>query len=430
MTWSKIAHWTQAISTSAVPSAVSDDVPAAESLKRHPENPAPATNHTQTSKRPRLLAPSELRPVGTPNRDRLRVWVPLNARVNQRNDTAHALADLEKLTNDIQGAFAPSTREAYGTGLFAFHAFCDSKGVPEEQRTPASPTLIAMFASSMVGLYAGSTACNYVYAVRAWHIIHGIKWSVNTEELDALLKSAEKSVPATSKREKRDPFTTAYILKIRAALNLQDPLHVAVYACLTMTFYATARLGEFVLKSLDSFDTAKHVKPSDVRVEVDRQGLSTTIFHIPSTKMVPAAGEDVMWARQDDDTDPKRALADHMRVNNPPADGPLFAYKHRTRGRKGDHKPLAWRKFLEVIDAAAKAAGLVPLKGHGIRIGSTLEYLLRGVPFEVMKTKGRWGSDAFLQYLRQHAQILALYIQANSTQHEEFIQLVMPPIRR
>ncbi|TFK17155.1 hypothetical protein FA15DRAFT_737291 [Coprinopsis marcescibilis] len=375
MTWSKIAHRTQAISTSAVPSAASDDVPAVESLKRRPENPAPAANHTQTSKRHNCLR---------------------------------------------QGAFAPSTHEAYGTSLFAFHPFCDSKGVPEEQRAPASPTLIAMFALSMVGLYAGSTACNYMYAVRAWHIIHGVKWSVNTEELDALLKSAEKSVPATSKREKRDPFTTVYILKIRAALNLQDPLHVAVYACLTTMFYATARLGEFVLKLLDSFDAAKHVKPSDVRVEVDRQGLSTTIFHIPGTKMAPAAGEDVMWARQDDDTDPKRALADHMRVNNPPADGPLFAYRHRMRGRKGDHKPLARQKFLEVIDAAAKAAGLVPLKGHGIRIGSTLEYLLRGVPFEVMKTKGRWG----------HAQILALYIQANSAQHEEFIWLVRPPIRR
>ena len=36
----------------------------------------------------------------------------------------------------------------------------------------------------------------------------------------------------------------------------------------------------------------------------------------------------------------------------------------------------------------AKAAGLEPLQGHGIRIGATLEYLLWGVSFEVMKAKG------------------------------------------
>ncbi|TFK24721.1 hypothetical protein FA15DRAFT_591949 [Coprinopsis marcescibilis] len=382
-------------------------------------------------KRQRLLTPSNLRPADTPNKDRLRIWAPLNAR---SNDTAPSLslaaADLEKLTDDIQGAFAPSTCEAYGTGLFAFHAFCDSKDVPEDQRAPASPMLVSLFASSMVGLYAGSTARNYVYAVRAWHIIHGVKWQVNKEELDALLKSAEKSAPAASKREKRDPVTTAHILKIRGALNLQDPLHVAVYACLTTTFYATARLGEFVQKSLDSFDPAKHVKPADMRIETDRQGLRTTVFHIPSTKMAPVAGEDVMWAKQNDDTDPEQALEDHMRINAPPADGPLFAYKAPANGKKGTHKPLARRKFLAVLQAAAKAAGLAPLKGHGIRIGSTLEYLLRGVPFEAMKTKGRWGGDSFLRYLREHAQILAPYIQADSTRHEEFIRLVMPPIRR
>ncbi|TEB31909.1 hypothetical protein FA13DRAFT_1628746, partial [Coprinellus micaceus] len=50
--------------------------------------------------------------------------------------------------------------------------------------------------------------------------------------------------------------------------------------------------------------------------------------------------------------------------------------------------------------------------GHGIRIGPTLEYLLRGVPFDVMKVKGWWASDTFQTYLRKHAQILAPYMQA------------------
>jgi hypothetical protein len=49
----------------------------------------------------------------------------------------------------------------------------------------------------------------------------------------------------------------------------------------------------------------------------------------------------------------------------------------------------------------------MPIKhGHSIRIGATLEYLLRGVPFEAMKSIGRWSSDSFSKYLRKHAQIL------------------------
>ena len=79
---------------------------------------------------------------------------------------------------------------------------------------------------------------------------------------------------------------------------------------------------------------------------------------------------------------------------------------------------------------AARAAGLDPCQGRRICIGSTLEYLLRGTPFKVMKVKGQWASDAFLVYLTKHAQILAPYMQAVPEVHENFIRLTMPQIQR
>jgi hypothetical protein len=69
------------------------------------------------------------------------------------------------------------------------------------------------------------------------------------------------------------------------------------------------------------------------------------------------------------------------------------------------------------MSKAAIAAGRQPLQGHGIRIGAVLEYLLRGMPFEVMKSKGRWASDSFERYLRKHAQILAPYCRRRHRQH-------------
>ncbi|KAG1829990.1 hypothetical protein EV424DRAFT_1378728 [Suillus variegatus] len=75
-----------------------------------------------------------------------------------------------------------------------------------------------------------------------------------------------------------------------------------------------------------------------------------------------------------------------------------------------------------------KRAGLGNLKGHGLRIGGTLEYLLRGVPFDVVKSMGRWSSEAFTVYLRKHALILAPYLQESSAL-EPFTRYTMPPIR-
>jgi hypothetical protein len=148
-----------------------------------------------------------------------------------------------------------------------------------------------------------------------------------------------------------------------------------------------------------------------------------TNFHIPRTK-VAVDGEDVFWARQSGLADPEEAMLNHMRVNSPPPDTALFAYRHKTA-----HRPLTKTNFLKRLVSATKAAGFQPLQGHGIRIGGTLEYLLRNVPFDVVKVKGRWVSDAFIVYLRRHAQVLAPYMQDAPEIHENFLRYTLPPVR-
>lgn len=132
----------------------------------------------------------------------------------------------------------------------------------------------------------------------------------------------------------------------------------------------------------------------------------------------------MFWATQDGPSDPQALLENHFAVNNPPLAQPIFSYIH-----KGKLRPLTKAAFLSRLHKAFKEAKIEPLQGHGIRIGSTLEYLLRGVPFDVVKTIGRWKSDAFILYLRKHAQILAPYMQAVPAIHEEFIRYTMPHIR-
>ncbi|KIJ58022.1 hypothetical protein HYDPIDRAFT_47025, partial [Hydnomerulius pinastri MD-312] len=53
------------------------------------------------------------------------------------------------------------------------------------------------------------------------------------------------------------------------------------------------------------------------------------------------------------------------------------------------------------------------LKGHSLRIGGTLFYLLKGVPFNVVKVMGRWAGESFTLYLQHHALILAPFLQTD-----------------
>lgn len=183
------------------------------------------------------------------------------------------------------------------------------------------------------------------------------------------------------------------------------------------------RLGEVTLLNLSCFGANLHAKPSDMHPVVDRNGLSQTAIFVPNTKLAPA-GEDIFYAKQDGESDPEGTWLVHAAVNTPPTNGPLFAYRFNDT-----HRPLTRLTFLSVVSVATKRVGCSAIQGHGIRIGGTLEYLLRAVPFDVVKTKGHWASNAFKLYLRRHAQIMALYMQANPHVDSASILYTMPPVR-
>jgi hypothetical protein len=246
---------------------------------------------------------------------------------------------------------------------------------------------------------------------------------VNTKELKAILDGATALAPASSKSSKRLLFTTEILSIICTHLNLDDLLDAAIFACITMTFYSIARLGEFTVPAIRSFYPSKHITCENVSETVDRNNLPVTKFHIPSTKTSPIEGKDTFWAAQDGPSDPRAALENHIRVNPADSKAHLFAWKHL----KGI-RPLLKAKLSKRLNAIACIAKLPYLKGHGLRIGGTLEYLLRGVPFDVVKSMGRWSSDAFTLYLREHAIIIALYIQS-SPALKPFTHHTMPPVQ-
>ena len=376
--------------------------------------------------RPTLTpAPSPLRPHCLA-RDRIRLWCPANGR-STLDASGLALpindADLSCILAVVGARWELSTKESYGAGLLVYHVWCNLRGVLEGQRCPMDRVLLVAFIAACASTYSGSALRNIVYGIRAWHIVHGQQWSVDNPEVEAVLEGASRLAPANSCRMKRAPWTVTMIERVRGHLNLALPLDAAVFACLTSTFWSASRLGEMTVSSLTAFNPSKHIKVSDVSPMADRHGANVTVFHLPRTKC-SSTGEDVFWAVQTGPADPSAAYQNHILVNNPSDSEFLFSYLHKS----GRRRPLTRTAFLARIGEAAAAAGLEIPAGHGLRIGAVLEYLLRGVPFDVVKSLGRWSSDAFVLYLRQHAVIIAPYIQDTPLQ-SEFVRYTMPPTR-
>ncbi|KAJ6451691.1 hypothetical protein DFH09DRAFT_964839 [Mycena vulgaris] len=368
-----------------------------------------------------LLRPSFLRPLCFAG-ERLYKWRPTTSRFDRQTSGAVPEVDLINVTNILSYSWADGTLETYGSGLLVYHCFCDSRSIADVHRAPTSADLLAAFLAAAAGSYAGKTLEGYLSGVRAWHTIHGMHWAPVKAECDALIRAAAALQPKSATKKRR-PYTVDIITILLTHLDPDAPLDASVGSCLTTGFYSAARLGELTVKTLDGFDPAIHVKPSNVREETDPRGLEMTVLGLPWTKSKPS-GEDIFYATQNNATDPRRSFANYLRVNAPPANSHLFSYVH-----KGARRPLTKSAFITRIHKAFKAAKLEPLQGHGIRIGATLFYLLRGTPFDVVKTIGRWASDAFLLYLRKHAQIMAPYMQDNPRLHTEFICISMPPIR-
>jgi hypothetical protein len=369
--------------------------------------------------------PSPLRPMCAAA-DRLRLWKPVSASTNPDPNTQFPEEERERVKDLLANAWQESTRASYATGLLTYHVFCDQKSIDEVTRAPASSDLIIAFISAMAGSLAGSTINNYISGIKSWHVIHNIPWNVDQLAVDAALRAATVSTPSKSTKPPREPITVSYLSAIINHLTRSDPLDAAIIACLTTTFWSVSRLGEFTVQTIKSFSVKKHITMSATALDQDRNGLQVRTFRIPFTKVSREKGETTSWAQQPGPTDPWEAFENHQQINAPAPNTHIFAYK--TNRRKA-LTPLTKRKVIERVRSIALANDLPIFEGHGLRIGGTLEYLLRGIPFEVVRSMGRWKSDAFQLYLREHAQILAPYLQANPVMNLEFGRIAMPPPR-
>ena len=89
---------------------------------------------------------------------------------------------------------------------------------------------------------------------------------------------------------------------------------------------------------------------------------------------------------------PIRALGDFLALRGA-SEGPLFTLS--------DGRPLTRRQLSSTVQSILHSAGYTgSYSGHSFRIGAATTAATRGVPDHLIKTLGRWSSDAYQIYIR------------------------------
>ena len=297
--------------------------PRTSSSRKH--SPAPPSSH-------RLLSCPEPTPVkDTPIKnetskkiilrpkvaaaDRIRSWstpFSLESESLLHSSLPHNL--VLKLQNTIFKALAPNTRNAYGTGILRFNEFCDKYMIPEEQRMPASHTLLAAFIANHSGSCSGSCVKNWLSGIKAWHDFHGAPWHGDNRIVHLARTTAGKE-GTTFSRPKRHPITKSHLIAIHSRIDQHNATHITFWALALCAFWGCRHLGELTIPSPSSFDSKMHViRSTNVSFKMKGLSPSSVSFRIPWTKSTREKGAEVILTTRSDVLCPVTALLLHLKA--------------------------------------------------------------------------------------------------------------------
>ena len=290
----------------------------------------------------------------------------------------------------MQG-LASSTRRVYLSAQRRYVSFCrqdghvDASGAP----LPADERSLMRFATSLSDSLRHSSIKVYLSAVRSLHIDQGLPDPlVNCLQLQRLLRGI-KRVQGSS-LTKRLPVTIDILRVIQGSLDLSSRDHVMLWAACCLGFFGFLRAGEFT--SSCPFDPSIHLTVSDVQADTL---VNPTCFKIciKCSKTDPfRRGCDIYVGRGSGSICPVAAIGNFLALRGG-APGPLFCY--------ADGRPLSRQQLSSSVQSILHSAGYTgSYSGHSFRIGAATTAATRGVPDHLIRTLGRWSSDAYQLYIR------------------------------
>jgi len=245
------------------------------------------------------------------------------------------------------------------------------------------------FASLLADNLNHSSIKVYLSAVRSLHIDHGLPDPlVNCLRLQRLLRGIKRVQGPASPR--RLPITVDHLKVIQRSLDLSTRDHVMLWAACCLGFFGFLRAGEFTVNSV--FDPNTHMTVSDLQAD-SLVNPSCFKVRIKCSKTDPfRMGCDIYLGRGLGSVCPITALGNYLSLRGS-APGPLFIFS--------DGRPLTRQQLSSSVQSILNEAGYSgSYSGHSFRIGAATTAAARGVPDHLIKTLGRWSSDAYQIYIR------------------------------
>ena len=246
----------------------------------------------------------------------------------------------------------------------------------------------------------------YLSGVRFLHISEGFAdpFQQTMNQLHYVLRGVKRCEAEDGRGIRtRLPISPTLLRDIKVVWNRSnDQDYVMLWAACCLAFFGFLRIGEMVAPSEAQYDPGANLCVDDVAVD---QKESPTVIRvsIKQSKTDPfRRGVDLFLGKSGTDLCPVVAILNYLVVRGV-TPGPLFLYR--------DGRFLTRQRFVVAVRGALQEAGIDQSKycGHSFRIGAATTAASRGMEDSIIKTLGRWESQAYLQYVRIPREQLASY---------------------
>lgn len=228
----------------------------------------------------------------------------------------------------------------------------------------------------------------YLSADRSLHIDYGYPDPLsNCLQLQRLLRGIKRH--QGSNPPQRQPVTADVMGVLHQSLDLSNPDIVMLWAACCLGFFGSLRAGGFTTNS--SFNPSIALTPADLQVDSSTNPQSFRVF-IKCAKTDPfRRGCFIFLGRGSAPRCLVLALTNYLHLRRPGVE-PLFIFQ--------DGCPLSRALLSSFLQATLRAAGIPgKFSGHSFTIGAATTSAQRGVLDHLIKTMGRWSSDAYLLYV-------------------------------
>lgn len=313
------------------------------------------------------------------------------------------------MEGSVQGYFkqglAQSSTRVYASAQSRFLRFCAQFQL---QPLPLSESLLCRFSAFLADQNLSiRTIKVYLSGLRHLQIAAGLPdpfRPVPWPRLEYVLKGIKRAQAMHSPTAARErlPITPSILRRVKGHWSGQpvSPDIQMLWAAFLLGFFGFLRCGEFTVPDDSSFDPTCHLTPRDVSVDRHHHPSMVRVF-LKQSKTDPfRMGVPIFLGRSDGDLCPVAAILGYLVVRGSD-DGPLFRFS--------DGRPLTRQRLVLQLQRVLAEVGVDSSRfsGHSFRIGAATTAAARGIEDSLIRTLGRWESEAYQRYIRLPRQKLA-----------------------